>query len=290
MMEIKTLLAQVFPEISQDDLSQESLKDLEVDMIDLYFEGQLKEKQAEQFKAIYSANDEFAQRVKEQRLLSIAFDNPELPELKENFAKINYQESEPIPISRAEKLNPQTRERRSLARSFMLAASLLVFFLAVGLLSGKLGFGDSNNLVQSTQNQVDRLEVNPSKSDLRIETSGFAGNTNEQVASAIDLLNKGQFNEASEQLELLLKQFPKNASLAYYSGLAQLKAGRSGLAIDHFLNAKKDVRTKSDVNWFLALAYLHQNEIEKAKPLLNTVIQERPEYSEAANELLKSIN
>lgn len=289
-MEVKILLAKVFPDKIQSDLSQESLRDLENELIERYFEGNLQEENAEQFKSIYSSNEEFAQRVKEQRLLSIAFDNPELPELKESFAKINYQESKTVPISRNEKPTPAIKEKRSLVRSLMLAASVLVFFIAFGLLTGKLGSSYSNAIVQSSQEQVDKLAFSVSKSDLRIETSGFAGKTNEQVVSAVDFVNDGKFKEASKQLEFLTKQFPGNTSLAYYSGLAHLKAGRSNLAIEQFLEAKKDLRTKSDVNWFLALAYLNENEMDKAKPILNSFIQEKSKYQKAASELINLIN
>ncbi|MCF8233297.1 MAG: hypothetical protein K9G67_03955 [Bacteroidales bacterium] len=84
-----------------------------------------------------------------------------------------------------------------------------------------------------------------------------------------------------ETVDLNIKSYPE---LLFYLSVGQLGAGKVKHAISNFRQLKKmpDQYFSKEIDWYLALAYLRSDQPEKAKPHLQSIIQNRlPQMQEA---------
>ena len=103
---------------------------------------------------------------------------------------------------------------------------------------------------------------------------------------------QGSFEEASGLFLSLLKDNPDNQNLAFYLGNCYLALDEPQQAIKAF----KKILTSSEQNeftsrsqWYLALAYLKNEDLNKAKDELQSIIEYDGYQKDKAEELLKDI-
>jgi len=82
------------------------------------------------------------------------------------------------------------------------------------------------------------------------------------------LFNDGQFEKAILSFEKMEKEMPLTSEDHFFKGLSHFKLGQIETAISNFLVIKSRAdeypKFQRETTWFLALAYIHQNDFEKA--------------------------
>lgn len=95
-----------------------------------------------------------------------------------------------------------------------------------------------------------------------------------------------------ENYELSAKLF-ENINEDYsllYAGISNLELNQNQKAIDQLKTLSlQNGKYQDAAEWYLALAYLKNNETEKAKELLNSIVQNHQQFSEQASELLERL-
>ncbi len=75
-----------------------------------------------------------------------------------------------------------------------------------------------------------------------------------------------------------------------YAGISNLELNQNQKAIDQLKTLSlQNGKYQDAAEWYLALAYLKNNETEKAKELLNSIVQNHQQFSEQASELLERL-
>ncbi|MFC2107090.1 tetratricopeptide repeat protein [Bacteroidota bacterium] len=124
------------------------------------------------------------------------------------------------------------------------------------------------------------------------EFSHFSSMEYDQIIDAMTSYNKGEYNKTCDILNELPLSESKDHELVLYQAISQLNEGKTTDAIQNLksLVDKSDYKFQADVSWYLALAYLQNNEVEIAIQILRTLTKSRNQHSEEAMELLVKLN
>lgn len=133
----------------------------------------------------------------------------------------------------------------------------------------------------------------PSKEN---KNSSVFENDSEQHLDAYNILkkglnyfNKGRYNKAVEQFQLLLENNPQDENALFYSAVALYETGKFVPAIKRFESILKNTNSvfHPEAKWCLALAFNKAGDKESSKRLLIEISTENGFYSKQAKELLK---
>ncbi|CAM1350005.1 tetratricopeptide repeat protein [Tenacibaculum halocynthiae] len=108
---------------------------------------------------------------------------------------------------------------------------------------------------------------------------------------AFEAYEKGNYKKAST---LLIKAYSEDKNNAYllYQGISFLQLNNSDKAIE-VLNKQLEITDKFNIktHWYLALAYLKNNEVIKAKKSLEKVLDSSGDYKkQEAKSILRNLN
>jgi tetratricopeptide (TPR) repeat protein len=106
---------------------------------------------------------------------------------------------------------------------------------------------------------------------------------------AIRFYNHGNIGDAMAAFQALEIQNPEVAG--FYQGLCYMELGQFNTAIETFNEVKEEAVFYADhINWYLALAYLKQDDVVAAKDVLATLSNNSGTYQDKATVLLKALN
>lgn len=111
---------------------------------------------------------------------------------------------------------------------------------------------------------------------------------------ATNAYNKENYAEAIEAYEQIIKDEAATTEDYLYLGLSALYSDKSSLAAQYLQEAndraKKEERYEAETSWFSALAYLQNNQSNKAYPILESIVKDEAWQAENAKILLLSID
>ncbi len=223
------------------------------DLIDRYFENTLSPKEQQLFNDLLQNDSDFKEEFVFQKDLKQVIAVSQQEELKSTLSHIE------------EKVQKSSRFM-IIPTKWMVAASLLLI-TTLGIWSVKNLYYPSNEVIYQDYFQVDRNTVQPvvrGESLKTIEYRAFVAYEAQDYYKAINLFNS--------------VKTPDEAYIIYYKGLCFLALEKSDEAITLLsevatkpgLDGKSaDFREKA--NWYLAMAYLKNNETEKAISRLSLI-------------------
>lgn len=117
-----------------------------------------------------------------------------------------------------------------------------------------------------------------------------AGNSNDE---AMTKYREGDFNDALILFNEILDKDPGNIYIRYYSGLASIETNQNEKAVNEFkyiINQKNNLFVEN-AQWYLALSYLKNNQINESKSLLMQIANNSSNHhNKEASQILKRIS
>ncbi len=181
---------------------------------------------------------------------------------------------------------------RKVKRNFLLrvgvSAAAAVFLLVVTL---GLVFYFQSNQQTDTPERLFAAYYQPYQIDPAMRSDGYA--EMEMLEKAFSAYNRGEFFLAARLFEKAYEELlpDKRTSLKFFAGVSYLEAEEEAMAKEA-LGEVIDQRWSifyPEAKWYLALAYLKTGQVEKAKPLLEELKTEIPQYASKAEEILDRI-
>lgn len=109
--------------------------------------------------------------------------------------------------------------------------------------------------------------------------------------TAMDAYNQGDYTTASNEFEQLSKDGSQQEIIDLYAGIAAMQANNTQLAISKLNHLHQESNDYGEVaSWYLALTYLQQEETDKARPILQALVEAEGYRASSAQTLLKSLN
>lgn len=109
------------------------------------------------------------------------------------------------------------------------------------------------------------------------------------LKKGLSYFNKGGYNKAIEQFQLLLENNPQDENALFYNAVALYETGKFDPAMKYFEAVLKNTNNvfHPEAKWYLALTLNKAGEKESSKRLLTEIANENGFYSKQAKELLK---
>jgi TolA-binding protein len=116
-------------------------------------------------------------------------------------------------------------------------------------------------------------------------------NTSEELIIAIQLYDRGNYNEAITKLDGILKKDYSNAPAHFFLGVSYIETKEYGKAIESLKNVIKlnDSAFNEHASWYLALCFIKTNQNGLATPILKQIALNNSFYKLNARDLLKSL-
>jgi len=116
-------------------------------------------------------------------------------------------------------------------------------------------------------------------------------NSKDDYDMAFTAYDSRQYSEATKYFEKYLEKSNKEENIKLYLGIAQLYAYKykDALITLNSLKESEDSFVQIHITWYLALAYLHNDEEDRAKALLKQ-LKYHDKYGEDANRVLSDFN
>lgn len=110
-------------------------------------------------------------------------------------------------------------------------------------------------------------------------------------SSQFDSKNPYALYEMEEYVKALdiLKTIEGNDTASFYEGQVHLALQQPDEAIENFKHIPSGSDFKAPANWYLALAYLGKNDMDKAKETLSSIVEGKGDYSQRAQALLDNL-
>jgi tetratricopeptide (TPR) repeat protein len=123
-----------------------------------------------------------------------------------------------------------------------------------------------------------------------IVSSRLAGTSND-ILHAAHLYKKGNYKEALNQLQHVIKVDPKNKAVHFFMGISFLELKDFDKATENlmFVINQKDIFYTMHAEWYLALCYLAMGQTNNASDMLCRVAVSDNFYKSKALEILKKI-
>jgi len=121
-------------------------------------------------------------------------------------------------------------------------------------------------------------------------TRGSISDLERIKAGAVELYNKGKYNEAIAGFTEVLENNPGSYSTIFFLGLAELAAGDTGSAVGSLERVKLNQGPFSaEATWYLGLAYLKSGNKGKAADCFVNLIEYHGYYVREAGKILRRL-
>ena len=160
-------------------------------------------------------------------------------------------------------------------------------FLTAGLLSIAIGMATSSVLAQTSAAPLPAGPVpaaGPTSPGL-MPGRPTAPTASPELIAARELISRQQWTEAADLIEASLAKRPRDPQWRFLQGVLFAEIGKRGEAIQTFELLTEDFPELSEPFNNLAALYVEQNELHKARLLLERAIQNRPDYALAYENL-----
>lgn len=115
--------------------------------------------------------------------------------------------------------------------------------------------------------------------------------TEGKLQDAMQQYDTGDFKAALAHLQEILAAEPGNATAQFYVGICylQFKEAKKAISSLQKVITLQDQKLDEPARWYLALAYLWQNDVENARTTLNVIVASDRTYKEQAVNLLERL-
>lgn len=121
----------------------------------------------------------------------------------------------------------------------------------------------------------------------------FSSSENALISEAFQLYNEQDYNSAKLIFERVLRPRNRNIELLFYMSLAQLFSNDNEKAIENLIylvaQNSNEYIFHNDYMYYLALAYIKNNQPRKARKILKVLVKNNEAYSSQARSILKTI-
>ena len=179
----------------------------------------------------------------------------------------------------------KTKKKKSLKWADSLtAAALTALFIGVGIL-----WIYHSQITNSDELYANYFEPYPSiYSQRSIDVESESGTLKRKAFLAYE---KENWRKAQDHFNELLLLQPENTEYAFYGGMLDLKLDKSNEAIKHFRTVlhKEELLLEDQAIWYIALAHLKEENIEKSIEYLQEIVREDLANKDKALKLLRRI-
>ena len=112
-----------------------------------------------------------------------------------------------------------------------------------------------------------------------------------ELTEAFNRYEVGDFKAAAGLLRALQARTPQNDTINFYAGVSELATGNAGQAIADFRKVllQPEVKLHEAAKWYLGLAYLKADDLERARAVLSEIVLEGGFYHKHAQALLARV-
>ena len=108
----------------------------------------------------------------------------------------------------------------------------------------------------------------------------------EDLKSAYEAFDQKKY---SKTLEILNELSPETNEVILLKGATYFQQKDSEKAIENFQKIDSQTSENDEAKWYLALSYLQKNDIENARPILESIIQKKTWQHQKADEILREL-
>lgn len=232
------------------------------ELIVCYFNGSLSNEASLQFEHYLETDSDFKDEFEFQNSVKQAFINKEHIKLKEQLQSVENDIDKTKPI-----------------KTWWLVAASIAILIFSGLYFFNSDYSSQElftDYYQAPKNIVHPILRN--------------GDTNNDLTTAFIAYQKQDYKSA-EQLFENAYQSTQKSELLFYQAISYIETDRADLAVELLTKHQEftdDVSEKTQ--WYLALAYLKQDNSEAAKPVLETIISQQQAFKyKEAKALIKKL-
>lgn len=246
------------------------------ELINGYFEGSLSESQATEFERLRESDTDFASDFEFELELQSALKKEERQEIKSLFSNLDI-----VTNADSEGSRPEETETKVISIRPWLVAACVILLLGLG--SWLLFFNSTDLNVDQLytanfapyENVVHPIERGEQLEDLK--TRAFTAYEDEDYSLAQELFK-----------ELQVQQ--NDPYIAFYEAIVLMQLNKPQEAVPLLIGyIENNGQLKDRATWYLALAYLKQNNVAESKMQLEKLVKMGSFKKEASQELLKKI-
>lgn len=230
-----------------------------------YIQGRMTADQKEQFEGEMAQNQELQDELVIHRKLINSIETESVRQLLEQIHDENFNQETPV-------VSLQSRSRRL---SLAIAASVAIIAVAVWWVF---------NWQTSQPKALYAAYFEPAQG--LPTTLGYADQ--QQFAEGMISYKLGDYSEAIAYWQPLVNSDPANDTLNYYLGIAALADEAPGQAINYL--EKVEQAYFISARWYLALAFLQQEEPQAAVPILKNLAAQETTYQAESQAILKKLD
>lgn len=235
------------------------------DLINNYFSRSLTQNERQEIRHLLKTDPEFKERFEFEKDVRSALISEKKEKLRSTFRNV-------------EKNQPKAESNNSNLTKYLIAAS-------IAILLGFLGFNYFNAPI--TNEKLFAQNFEPYRNI--IEPVTRANGTKTEKQKAFEDYENGAYKIAIASFEKLYESTGETYYLFYIANaeMAEKNTTAAIKTLETHQRYKDEFSEKSQ--WYLALAYLSNNETEKAKTLLKTILENETYNYKKARELLKNL-
>lgn len=239
--------------------------------IELYLKDKLPEEEKEKLLRLINENPDIKSDVEDIRVIKKLIETYKLEELREELQKKSVINS----IS--------YRYNNFVKSTYSKAAIIFIAVLSLPLIYLFLIKSDANETLFNEYFQPVTIEV---------KTRGLPPERGEEIQSAIENYKNNLFGNAVPVFKEYISEYPEDYEIKLYLGIALLGNNEVEEAKQIFTELKEfDDNYYSEYSeWYLALTYLDEDNIDKAKEILMNIQDNNEYFGGSAAKLLKELN
>lgn len=239
--------------------------------IELYLRDKLPEEEKEKLLRLINENPDIKSDVEDIRVIKKLIESYKLEELREELRKKSVINS----IS--------YRYNNFIKSTYSKAAIIFIAVLSLPLIYLFLIKSDANETLFDEYFQPVTIEV---------KTRGLPPERGEEIQNAIENYKNNLFGNAVPVFQEYISEYPEDYEIKLYLGIALLGNNEVEEAKQIFTELKElDDNYYSEYSeWYLALTYLDEDNIDKAKEILMNIQDNNEYFGGSAAKLLKELN
>ena len=271
-----------------------ALTEKDTELIEEYLLGKLNSEEVKKVEERIKHDAEFAEEVTFMSDVILATREKGREELEKILSDAGNEDiTNPEEQSKQEKereAGPPGKKLLDFRRNWIYYVAVLILLLAVGIyinrhnstrrLYKKYFSPHPNTLISYTHKETVPQKFNR-----------FSVQEYNLIVSGMKHYDEENYGKTADLLEQNIKRNPENAGLIFYMAISQMETDQTEKAIDNLTYLKKLEQPlyHEHISWYLALAYLKNNQSQKADALLEDIrnISNHPHQKDAGNLLQK---
>ena len=245
-------------------------------IVDRYIGGELPDEEQIAFEKQLRHDLELQQELQFQHKLHAMIADTEVIQLKQQLDTIYAEQYTPWLRTISAKAS---KNRKLILRVTALAASLAIIF------------GSITTLVNSEQTGQQLFDDYYTSAEISMSFRSAADQIDVDLRNAMQLYENNQYSEAIVLFEKVLQEDNSRIGLNLYAGISNLEIEQYDKANKNFQSIidKKPNAFVESAEWYLALAYLRTDEMDKAREVLTGIVNRDGYFRKDAKKILRKL-